>query len=189
MKLLIGEQIIKTCELLHRMGYVLGGTGNVSFCEGGHIYITPTKRNKATLNTRDIAALTMDGSIIWGDPSSEYHVHVSIYNLNPSAKAVIHAHPPITTALSRGGKFPEMGPSDIAHFLEQPVFIGYFEPGSVVLAQAVGEASLKSNIIIMKNHGIITWGTDLEEALLSVEAVEHYLQVHLYERLIKLGKW
>ncbi len=131
----------------------------------------------------------MDGSIIWGEPSSEYHAHVGIYNLNPRAKAVIHAHPPITTAMSRVEQFPEMGPSDKAHFLEQPIFIGYYEPGSAVLAQAVGEASLISKIIIMKNHGIITWGTDLEEALLSIEAVEHFLQVYMYERLIKLGKW
>lgn len=189
MKLLIGEQIVKTCELLHRLGYVLGGSGNVSFSEGGHIYITPTKRNKASLSTRDIAALTMDGSIIWGDPSSEYYAHVSIYNLNPQAKAIIHAHPPLTTAVSKMEKFPEITTSDVAHFLEKPAFIDYYDPGSKILAQAIGEASLKSSIIIMKNHGIVTWGADLEEALLSIEAMESFLQIHLYERLIKFGQW
>ncbi len=188
MKLLIGEQIVKTCELLHRMGFVWGGSGNVSFCESGHIYITPTKRDKATIHPKDIAALTMDGAIVWGEPSSEYKTHVSIYNLNRQAKAVIHAHPPLTLAMSRGDKFPDLGPSEASHFLEPAVLIPYFQTGSNELAQAVGEASLKSTIIILKNHGIITWGQDLEEAMLKVEAVENLLMVILYEGLIKLAQ-
>lgn len=188
MKLLIGEQIVKTCELLHRMGFVWGGSGNVSYNESGHIYITPTRRNKATIHPKDIAALTMDGAVLWGDPSSEYKAHISIYNMNSQAKAVIHAHPPITLAMSRGDVFPFIGPSEASHFVEPVVFVPSFPPGSNDLAQAVGEASLKSTIIILKNHGIITWGQDLEEAMLKIEAVENLLMVNLYEGLIKLAQ-
>jgi L-fuculose-phosphate aldolase len=63
---------------------------------------------------------------------------------------------------------------------EAEVFLGqiglaeYQTPGSAANAEVVGNAAVDHMAVLMVNHGVITWGKDIEDAYWMMENVEAY---------------
>ena len=64
-------------------------------------------------------------------------------------------------------------------------YVGYFKPGSLELAKAVGKASIKHNAIILAHHGVVVFGKDLTEARYRLERLEFLSKVTLLASLFK----
>ena len=109
--------------------------------------------------------------------SPEVVVDLAIYRAVPQAAAVIHAHSPHATAFAISGIEPPRG-----LLAEFEVFVGvlghadYRTPGSRELAATVGQLAPRHPSILLKNHGVICWGTSIEDALLRLEMTEVYCQ-------------
>ena len=86
-----------------------------------------------------------------GKPSSEAILHHLIYLEREDAGAVIHAHDPVATADIIAGELLETA-------REEPY-------GTVALASLARETfSRDQEIIVLKNHGYVAIGPDLNEA-------------------------
>ena len=93
-------------------------------------------------------------------PSSEAMLHGLLYQRLPQAGAVVHAHDELATARPLAGRLPET-------VREEPY-------GTVALARLAAEALASgAEIIVLKNHGYVAIGADLEEA------TERIVQMHL----------
>jgi ribulose-5-phosphate 4-epimerase/fuculose-1-phosphate aldolase len=52
-------------------------------------------------------------------------------------------------------------------------------PGTPEVADNVGKSAVDHMAVLMVNHGVITWGKDIEDAYWKMENVESYLQDRL----------
>ena len=110
----------------------------------------------------------------------ESGMHMAIYNKRPDVKAIVHAHPPISTSFAISGKTIKTNlAGESRAILKDPLLVPYALMGTLELAEIVAEASLKTNVILMQNHGIITLGETLFQAYDRMEVLEACARITL----------
>ncbi len=186
--IIIKEEIIAVANRLYEKNLNGGYGGNLSIREGKIIYITRGGIPKVNLSEKDIALLDIEGNILEGKPSSEYKMHLYIYQQAPHVKAIVHAHPPYTMGFSIG---PTQIPTNI--FPETSLLIGeiniakFFPSGSIELAQEVSQHFKNGAVaVLMEKHGItIASQTNLWDAYYKLEAIEHVAIAAITHKIIK----
>jgi hypothetical protein len=95
--------------------------------------------------------------------------------------AAVHTHAPIATAFGIANqKFPPINTDAV--FLADTVTVPWYMPGSVELAEAVGEAMKKSKGCILQNHGLMTVGPNLRKAATRAMLLEETAKIVLYTK-------
>src|SRR4051794_28368600 len=100
------EMICEIGKRMYNKGFVASNDGNISIkCSENTIWATPTGVSKGFMIPEMMVKLTLDGEILEGDnkPSSEIKMHLRVYNENKEVKAVVHAHPPVSTSFAIAG--------------------------------------------------------------------------------------
>jgi L-fuculose-phosphate aldolase len=182
------QEIVRIGKLLHNKGFLAGNDGNNSCrIERDKILITPSGRPKGMLEPDELVVLDMGGSKLMGTgaPSSEYKMHLAIYNNDHDAMAVVHAHPPVTTAFSVAGKHfhADILPEGVI-VLDNIAWIEYATPSTDDLPRLMEAHLPGSDIFVLKQHGVTSSGTTLEEAYLKIETCEHQALVYFYASLL-----
>ena len=181
------NKIIKTALSLNETGLSAGASGNVSARVEGGFLITPSGVKYHKLRAEDIVFMDMDGNAKGNFvPSSEWRFHLDIYKQRRSAKAIVHAHPPYSTALACLNK-------DIPAFHYMVAVAGgkdirccTYEPfGTPELSVAVLEALLGRKACLMSHHGLIAFGDNLEKAMSL--AVEVEVLAQQYQLVLQMG--
>ena len=171
--------LVKACRALAEKGLVAGTDGNLSArLPSGSLLVTPSKTSKADVSEADILLCSPEGRRIRGSGavSSEVLLHVAAYRLRPALRAVVHAHPPTANAFTFAGAeamlLEPVLPEVVARLGSVPT-VPYFTPGSQVLADAAARVLLGHDAVLLAQHGAVTVGTDVWEAYLLMEKVEH----------------
>jgi len=188
--------IIKLGKFLYDRGYVVATDGNISVrLNSKQILITRTGVCKGELKIGDILQLSLRccrrqprGNLILTKndrlPSTEYRMHLAIYKNRPDINAIIHTHPPYSTVFAvTGKKLNAKLLTETEETLGIIKNVGYFKPGSLELANAVGKALIKHNAIILAHHGVVVIGKDLTEARYRLERLEFLSKVTLFTSL------
>jgi L-fuculose-phosphate aldolase len=172
------EEIVRTGKKLWERQYVDGNGGNISArISPRWVICTPTMCSKADVKADDISLVDMESSQICGDRprTSEILLHLEIYKAVPEAKAVIHCHPPYSTAHAIAGVLPQ------GNLLpEQEVFVGpvaltsYETPGTIEFARTILPVVKKHNTILLENHGVVCWADTITHAEWLIEVIETY---------------
>ena len=161
--------------------------GNISVKRDGLIYITPSGKNKAFLTEDMIAVLDETGNQIGGSckPSSEMRLHLHVYRERPDVGGVVHAHPRFLTAYAvcgvpvRTKAYPEMmsvyGSFEVA---------AYGRPGTDEICREVGSLLQERDVILLENHGALSVGPDVIQAMNHMEAAEAIAEVLTLSRLV-----
>ena len=95
--------LIWVCRQLCGRGLVAATDGNVSCrCEDGSVLITPSGIPKGELEATDLLRIDDQGQVVAGarKPSSEFRMHLAVYERRPDVGAIVHAHPPLLTAFT-----------------------------------------------------------------------------------------
>ncbi len=182
-------QIVEVGRRMYARQFVAANDGNIS-CRVAEeaIWTTPTGVSKGFMAPEDMAKLGLDGQVLAQGSrpaSSEVKMHLGIYRANPAIGAVVHAHPPVSTAFAIAGKG-----LDAAFYPEAMIALGvipcvpYARPGSDDLPRAVAPYALTHNAVLIANHGAVTWGRTLEEAWFRMEALEQYALITLYTGMV-----
>ena len=177
----------RICDIGQRMWqreYTDGNGGNMTIRVGDNLYLTTqTLISKGFMTPETIALVNGDGVQMAGKfkRTSECLTHLAIYKRQPAARATCHAHPVHATAFAVAALQPPVGMIPEAEvFLGQIGLAPYHTPGTQALADAVGEAAVNHSSILMVNHGVITWGTDVEDAYWKMENTESYCKtIHI----------
>jgi L-fuculose-phosphate aldolase len=160
------ERVAEAARRLAAEGLVFGTAGNISERDGDRIAITPTGAVLQTLTAGEVVVIDADGRQLdgRGRPTSELALHLGVYR-RFEAGAVVHAHPPISTALACVlDELPAVHYSMVA--LGGPVRVArYATFGTDELAEHTLEALEGRSAALMANHGTITYGEDLSAAL------------------------
>jgi L-fuculose-phosphate aldolase len=160
------EQVAAAGRLLAARGLVAGTSGNVSLREGDLVAISPTGAVLEHLQADKVAVVDLGGTKVDGPlaPTSEVALHLGAYR-RTDAGAVVHAHPPVSTALAC-----VLDEVPAVHY--QMVELGgavrvarYATFGTEELAGVTLDALEGRFAVLMANHGTLTYGGDLAQAV------------------------
>lgn len=176
-------------ERMWKKNYTDGNGGNLTIRVGDNLVLcTPTLISKGFMQPEDMALIDLDGNQLAGTRkrTSECLTHMAIMKRQPKAKACCHAHPPHATAFAVAGVQPPTCMIPEAEvFLGQIGMAEYQTPGTPANAVAVGEAAIEHMSVLMINHGVITWGKDIEDAYWKMENTDAYCQTVLLAMQLK----
>lgn len=173
------RDMVRAARMLHGLGLAPGTGGNLSLRLEGALLTTPSGSHKGLLTEADLIRCTLKGEPLGpGRPTSEISMHLAAYHARPDVRAVIHAHPPLTTALTVAGLRPDPAvlPEALACLGPLPL-ADYARPGSPQGARAVEPYLAGHNVIVIDRHGCLVLGPDLFTALARVEELEHLARV------------
>lgn len=166
-------------HVAHKMwgrNMVDGNGGNITVRVGDNLVLcTPTLRSKGELQADEIALVDLEGiqKAGWRKRTSEANTHLAIMKVQPNAKSVIHGHPPYSTAFAVAGIEPPTCLCSEAEIFTGPIkLVGYETPGTPENAAAVAAVGKDNPAILLANHGVMTWGSDVEDAYWKLENME-----------------
>ena len=177
-------ELAECCRIAYTQRLVGGTGGNMSVCIGDEIHITSTGCRLGDALPETFSRVKMDGTLIWGEPpSKELCLHLGIYRIRSDVKAVVHLHPvnSIMVSILASGIGEPMPAYTPGYRMKIPScgLAPYFDPGSAELANALAEAALKADVILMKNHGITAMAHSPKAALSLVEEAEQNALLHV----------
>ena len=186
------EAVCRVGKLLYDRGYVAANDGNISVRVGeGRLLITPSGVSKGRMTPDMLLVTNLDGTVIEGNrhPSSEGKMHLEVYRGRPDVNAVVHAHPPVSTAFAvcrRGLETPYL--SELVTGLGQvPCTPSFAMLSTEEVPQSVRPYLADHNALLLANHGALAWGGDLWEAFDRLETVEHTAKIVLNAQLLGGG--
>jgi L-fuculose-phosphate aldolase len=169
---ILKNEIVKYVKMLYDKGLTSSLGGNVSTRDESVVYISPSKIPKYRIKESQVSVTSLEGQHIDGaQPSSELPTHLAIYRTT-DARAVIHVHSHYATLLAclKHGISPVE--VECKQLLNYVPLVPYAAPGSAELGVLVSEGLQGHNGVLMKNHGALTVGANLEEAYILAEALE-----------------
>jgi L-fuculose-phosphate aldolase len=169
-------QMKEICSLLYDHQLVTASDGNISMrLKDGNILITPSRKNKGLLQPEDMIVTDCMGNVIEGKgkASSEFPMHRAIYQNRPEVNAIVHTHPVYATAFALAGKnIPDNYLIEARVILGATALAEYGTPGTMEMVDVISPYIRQVNSILLKNHGAITYGTDLIEAYNRMDVLE-----------------
>ena len=177
---------------LAALGLVSGSSGNVSArltSDGPRrlIAVTPSGKRYSEMDESDVVVADFGLEAVEGDlaPSSESLLHIAIYRNRPDVGAVVHTHSEYATVLAVAGLEAPPVIDEMAVALGGGIRVSeYAFPGTQALADNVCAALEGRNAAIIRNHGAVGVGRDLEEAIDVSMLVERVCKVFVYARLL-----
>jgi ribulose-5-phosphate 4-epimerase/fuculose-1-phosphate aldolase len=185
------EEISFLGKSLFDRGLTFGSTGNISVRIDDGWLMTPTGSSLGNLDPARISLLDAAGNHIDGDhPTKEAFLHTSFYTQRQKTGAIVHLHSTHSVAVSCLHDINEEDvlPPLTAYYVMKigtlPL-IPYFAPGDVNLAKAVSEMASKHHAVLLKNHGPVVAGKNLQDAVSATEELEETAKLFLLLRNFK----
>ncbi len=175
------EELKRCGQTLIEQGLTWGKSGNISTrIEPDIFIISAGGTNLGDLRDEDIIRCEIGKEACegTGKPSMETGMHRGIYRNCKEAKAIIHSQPLYSTVIACSGMpiRTDFLPEAMAH-LERIERVPYHHAGSRELAADAAELAASAKVLLLENHGVICWGTSLDEALLLTRTLEFCCQL------------
>jgi len=173
---------------LAERGLVVSTAGNLSVRCGDRVLVTPTGGDLGRLTPDMITVVgAADGAVCDGRfvPTSELPLHLAVYR-STAAGAIAHAHAPASIAVGcTRDELPAVHYATVQ--LGGVVRVApYATFGSAELAANVVAALAGRHAALLRNHGSVACGDDVQQACERLELVEWLAEV--YCRAAALGE-
>lgn len=171
---------------IYNKGFASANDGNISVrINDNEVLCTPTLHSKGFMKPDDIATVDMAGNQIAGRKkrSSEALLHLEIYKCRPDVKSIVHCHPPHATAFAIAREpIPQCVLPEVEVFLGDVPITKYETPGGQAFADTIIPFVKKTNIILLANHGTVSYGEDVERAYWWTEILDAYCRMLMLAR-------
>jgi len=174
------NELIRSAEVLNSLHCLPATDGNLSArLDADTVLITTSGIEKRLLSESSfvVARLSESRPAV---ASSEWPMHRSLYKTRPDVNCVLHAHPPYLTSFAVTDFVPD------THLLaETELLIGrivrvpFVPPGSAALADALLTADPAAAVYLLSNHGALSVGGSITEALHRMERAEFLARVQI----------
>lgn len=183
---------------LVKHGLVVLTWGNVSAkdSETGLVVIKPSGVPYNTMRAEDMVVVDIDGNKVEGElnPSSDLPTHLYLYKQFPSLGGIVHTHSTYATAFAQSGR--EITPYGTTHadafygavpcsreLSDEEIASEYEWNTGKVIAETVSDPTAIPAILV-KNHGVFTWGATPEKAVENAVTLEEVAKMaHITEAL------
>ncbi len=182
------EIVLNACRRMVNDKLTVGSWGNISLrTDDNNIVITPSGTNYMKSTVDDMVITGISGNILEGKlkPSSERLMHYEIYKNRKDVNAIVHTHSIYSSVLSVIDENIPAITEDIAMLLGNNIRVSeYAITGSIELAKNVVSGLGNNNATVMKNHGAVSVGSDMERSITASEVLEKSAKIYIYSRMI-----
>ncbi len=179
----IKQDICEIGRRIYAKGFAAANDGNITVRVGDNeVLCTPTMHCKGFLKPEDISTVDMTGKQIAGAKkrSSEALLHLEIYKQRADVKSVVHCHPPHACAFAVAREpIPQCVLPEVEVFLGDVPITKYETPGGQAFADTILPFVNKTNVIILANHGTVSYGENVERAYWWTEILDAYCRILL----------
>lgn len=182
--------IVECGRISYERHLMTSNDGNISVrMDDGLILITPSGISKGRLSTDDLIVVDLDGNVISAKadrrPSSETPMHLEVYKQREDVRAVVHAHPIFATTLTVSGlEFPADVLPEVLLTLGNVPITAYATPSSHEDAVVIRPFVKEHNALLLCQHGSLTYGKNLDEALIHLERIEHVSEIYYRAKML-----
>jgi len=183
------RKVVDISKRLYDRGLVAGAGGNVSarVPMSEEIFITPSGLCKGYLKPSQIVKVDLNGNVLAGKlrPTSEMPMHGEIYRVRNDVNAIVHSHAPFSTGFSCANL-----PLDYSFYPEVIVMLGeiplveYVTPTTKELGDTLRRHLDRHNAFLLRSHGPVTMGFNLEQAYQRMELLEDFAKILLVSKLL-----
>lgn len=180
------QEIVQVGRLMYQKGFIAASDGNISArLATDRILITPSGLHKGFLEPGHLLVVDENGRIVQSapaghslKPTSELPMHLEAFRQRADITAVVHAHPPITIALSIAGV-----PMADCLLPEVIVFLGlipttqYATPSSEENVRAIREFIANHDALVLQRHGSLTVGDSPMQGFMRLETLEQNARI------------
>lgn len=186
------KSVVNVSKYLFERKLVSGKAGNVSSRfkndDMDVIAMTPTMMSLNNLKEEDVVLTDIDGNILTkGKPSSEVNLHLYTYKKNKDVNGIVHTHSPFATGFSFSNnkikRLEGFGKIKAPYVAE----IDYETPGTEKLAIAASKVLKDEDALILKKHGILATGPNIEEACSLAEFIEEIAKTQFISHTLNLS--
>jgi L-fuculose-phosphate aldolase len=182
----IKQDICEIGRRIYNRGFAAANDGNISVRIGDNeVLCTPTLHCKGFLKPEDIVTIDMQGNQIAGHKkrSSEALLHLEIYRQRSNVKSIVHCHPPHATAFAIAREaIPQCVLPEVEVFLGDVPITKYETPGGQAFAETILPFVQKTNVIVLANHGTVSFGETVEQAYWWTEILDSYCRMLMLAR-------
>lgn len=177
------QELIEYARKMEKYNLVKMSGGNVSLrLEDGNVIVTPSAMNYDTMVPEDIVVLDINGNIIEGKrrPTSDLSAILYILQNMSWVNAVIHTHQAKAIAFSLVGDLLPVISSTMVDEIKDAVQVAPFTISSDIgMGIETVKHAGKSLCVILKNHGAMAYGKNLDQALSAAVYLEETCDVYM----------
>lgn len=179
------RDIVEVGKELYDKGLLVGTDGNISIrISEKEVLITASGFCKGKLTAGQITKVDMEGNILSGmKPARDIRMHLAAYRERGGVKAIVHAHPPVTTGYAMSEiSFDRVALPEVLFVLQGIAVTRYTTPTTIEVPREISRV-LKENpecqTILLANHGALTLSTDVYDAFYKMETLEMFTKANL----------
>lgn len=182
----IKQQLIWAGKVLVAEGQDDFTRGHISFRLPDEPYLFFMKPHSVGLDEitmENILTIDLDGHVVAGSARrhSEVYIHSEIFKKRADVRCVLHTHPPYAVALSATGRPLRAYSQPGALFYEA---LGVYTDTinlirSKEMGAGVAQALGPHRAVLLKNHGSVTVGTTVAEAVIGAIMLENAAMIQL----------
>ncbi|MEY3735722.1 MAG: hypothetical protein RLZZ624_781 [Cyanobacteriota bacterium] len=190
------RELVAVARRMNASGINQGTSGNLSLRIPGGLLITPSSLPYEQMEPADLVALDLSGQPLPGAdapshparrPSSEWRLHADILASRPELQAVLHCHSIHATALAcHGRRIPPFHYMTAVAGGDDIRCAPYATFGTAELSQLAVQALHERQACLLAQHGQVTVGSTLDQALRL--AIEVETLAWMYLQALQLGE-
>jgi len=177
----MGLQLLNT-------GLTYGTCGNIStrIPQQKKLIITPSGIPYPLVTPDDLVIVSFDNNPQGKQkPSLETPLHLAIYKKRDDLGAIIHTHSRYALAVSAVKiGVPVFIDEIFSHIGGDIAVVPYALPGSEELAENTIKKLEDKNAVLLRNHGAVCCGTNLQDAFQTAEAVETICHIYILSTIL-----
>jgi L-fuculose-phosphate aldolase len=181
------QDLLAAGRRLDALGLVSARDGNLSARLGpDRFLITATGVRKGEMTPSDLVEVDAEGVPLGeGRPSIEAGMHLAIYRVRADVSAVIHAHPPVAVGFAAAGRglTEPLVPEVVVHLGPVPL-APYVTPGDPEVRAVIEKLIPRHQGLLLANHGAVTVGRSVDEALDRMQTLEHLARITLVANML-----
>jgi len=177
------KEVARFMRRLYKHALTTTSGGNISLrISEKIILITPSATDKGRMKWKEVGIINILGENLTPHlkPSIETEMHLAIYRKKKDVLAIVHAHPVFASLFTAiKAKINTKLTAEAKAILGDPLLVRYAVMGSRALAEVAAENILKSDVLLLENHGILTTGSNILQAFDKIEVLENAAKMTL----------
>ena len=187
------KRVFEQNVALVKHGLVVLTWGNVSAkdAETGLVVIKPSGVAYDVMKPEDMVVVDAEGNVVEGKyrPSSDLPTHLCLYKNYPALGGVVHTHSTYATAFAQSGR--ELIAYGTTHadafygnvpcsreLTREEIENAYEWNTGEVIVECIEDAEAMPGVLV-KNHGVFTWGKSAEKAVENAVTLEEVAKMAL----------
>jgi ribulose-5-phosphate 4-epimerase/fuculose-1-phosphate aldolase len=136
------------------------------------------------VQVEDLFVVDIAGNLLEGNRPyniAAFQIHATLHKQRHDIVAICHTHPPKGTAFSALGRDLRMIDQTACSFYDDHVRVAEYDGLVFTPEQAAGLAKAVGNkrVAVLQNHGLLTLGVSIEQAVIDMLDLERTCELHL----------